>query len=159
MKIKNLSSIIMAIVIILAGLTSCDNSKIYEENFNVDSEGWHSDDIKDFKFTIEDTLSPLSLFVNVRTSTDYKYSNLYIFLHSKYPNGEKNKDTLEFILADPMGKWYGESSGTVVEFKGMISTGGRFAQAGEYMFSIEHAMREEVLAEVIDVGFRVELAD
>ena len=40
------------LAVLLLGLSSCDDSKIYEQNFNVDSDGWHSDDIKDFKFDI-----------------------------------------------------------------------------------------------------------
>ncbi|MFT4601626.1 MAG: gliding motility-associated lipoprotein GldH, partial [Arenicella sp.] len=68
-------------------------------------------------------------------------------------------DTIEYILAAPNGEWYGESSGTVVENKMLISRGGRFATAGKYIFKIEHAMREEILPEVLDVGFTVDLMD
>ena len=158
MKVKILNKILL-VVVILFSFTSCDNSVLYEENFAVDDNGWHTDDVKTFNFNIQDTLSPLNLFVNLRTSTDYPYSNLYVFLYSQYPQGNSFKDTLEFILADPKGKWFGESSGTVIEFKGLISSGARFEHAGEYTFKIGHAMREEVLVEIIDVGFRVELMD
>ena len=140
-------------------VVSCDSNKLYEEHFSVDGDGWHADDIKTFEFDIEDTLSPLKLFINLRTSTDYPYSNIYVFLHSAYPDGYTDKDTLEFLLAEPDGRWLGESSGTVVENKILISQGGRFATKGTYKFQLEHAMREEVLPEVIDVGFRVELME
>lgn len=146
-------------MVVLALLTSCDSNRIYDESFAVDSDGWHSDDVKAFTFDIKDTVSALKLFINVRTSSDYPYSNLYLFLHSEYADGYSDKDTLEFILAQPDGKWLGESSGTVVENKMLISSGGRFSTAGSYTFRLEHAMREEVLPEVLDVGFRVELME
>lgn len=152
---KSLAKILFVFVL---GLTviSCDSNRIYEENFAVDDEGWKAEDVKTFQFDIEDTLSALNLFINLRTSTDYKYSNIYVFLYSEYPDGYSDKDTLEFILAEPDGRWLGESSGTVVENKVLISQG-RFTHKGTYTFKLEHAMRDEVLAEVIDVGFRVEL--
>lgn len=132
---------------------------MYEKHFSVDEKGWHSGDIKTFQFDIKDTLSPLNLYINLRTSTDYPYSNIYLFLYSEYPNGYTDKDTLEFILAEPDGRWLGENSGTVVENKALISRGGRFENSGTYIFKIEHGMRDELLPEVIDVGFRVELME
>lgn len=134
---------------------SCDSNRIYEENFEVADNVWNVEDIKTFTFEITDTVSPLELFVNVRTTTDYPYSNLYIFLYSEYPNGYTDKDTLNFILAEPSGRWLGENSGTVVENRIAISSGGRFPASGKYTFKIQHAMREDDLGEIIDVGFRV----
>ncbi len=136
-------------------MVSCDSNRIYEENFSVENNVWNKEDVKSFAFDITDTLSPLDLFVNIRTTTDYAYSNLYIFLYSEYPNGYTDKDTLEFILAESDGKWLGESSGTVVENQILISRGGRFPNSGKYLFKIQHAMREPDLPEIIDIGFRV----
>lgn len=146
-------------VLFASMLVSCDSNKLYEENLAVDEDGWHHDDIKTFEFDITDTISPLNLYINVRTSTDYAFSNLFMFLHSDYPNGYSDKDTLEFILAEPSGKWLGESSGTVVENQIMIFKGGRFTTQGTYKFQLEHAMRQKVLPEILDVGFRVELME
>lgn len=134
---------------------SCDSNRIYEENFSIENSTWHADDIKEFSFEITDTMSALDLFINLRTTTDYPYSNLYIFLYSSYPDGYKDKDTLEFVLARPDGKWLGESSGTIVENQILISRGGRFRVPGKYTFRIQQAMREEELGEIVDVGFRV----
>jgi hypothetical protein len=79
----------------------------------------------------------------------------FIFLYSEYPNGYTDKDTLEFILAEPDGKWVGESSGTIVENQFLIARGGSFSNSGKYTFKIQHAMREPDLPEIVDVGFRV----
>ncbi len=138
---------------------SCDDRLIYEENIAVDNNEWAADDIKSFEFEIEDTVSALDLFVNIRTTTDYQYSNLFIFLYSEYPDGYQDKDTLEFILAESDGKWLGENSGTVIENQILIARGGRFTTKGKYIFRIQHAMREDILTDIIDVGFRVELME
>lgn len=158
MKGKKINRAILVLLLVVS-LASCDSNRIYEEHLAVDNNEWRSDDIKTFEFEIEDTLSPLNLFVNFRTTTDYPYSNLFIFLHSEYPDGYSDKDTLEFLIAESNGKWKGENSGTVVENRILISSGGRFASRGTYTFRIEQAMRDDILPEIIDVGFRVELME
>jgi gliding motility-associated lipoprotein GldH len=82
--------------------------------------------------------------------------SLYVFLYSEYPDGSSHKDTLEFLLAEPDGKWLGENTGTIVEFKGPIAAGGRFSKLGKYTFKLQHAMREEELKEVVDIGLCIE---
>ena len=151
-------SVFMGLAMLL-GLGSCDNNMIYDENIAVGDNVWTFDDIKTFEFDVSDTISPVNIFVNLRTTTEYQYSNIYVFLYSEYPNGATNKDTLEFLLAKPDGEWYGDNTGTIVEFKGLIATGGRFSTAGKYRFQIQHAMREKELPEVIDVGMRVEIME
>jgi gliding motility-associated lipoprotein GldH len=79
-----------------------------------------------------------------------------VFLYSKFPNEAEKKDTLQFILAEPSGKWLGEKTGTIVEFQSMISKGGTFARSGTYSFKLQHAMREDNLNEIVDIGFRAE---
>ena len=154
---RNIGAFIL--LAISLGFASCDSNMIYEENLAVADNIWNNDDIKTFEFDITDTMSPVNIFVNLRTTIDYQYSNIYVFLYSEYPNGTTNKDTLEFLLAKSDGEWYGDNSGTVVEFKGLIASGGRFSTAGKYQFQIQHAMREKDLAEVIDVGMRIEIKE
>lgn len=156
--IKRKTHKLILFVFLLFGIVSCDSSGIYEENFEVDSDGWHADDIKAFTFTLEDTISPLNFWINFRTSTDYPYSNLFMFLYSEYPDGYSAKDTLQFILAAPNGEWQGESSGTVVENRFLVSQG-PLKKPGQYTFKLQQAMRDEILPEVLDVGFRVELME
>ena len=151
--------VISSFMILIAVMTSCDSNRLYDKNFAVDAEGWNNEDVKTFEIEITDTISPFDLYINFRTTTDYPYSNVYLFLYSEYPDGYTDKDTIEYILAAPNGEWYGESSGTVVENKMLISRGGRFATAGTYIFKIEQAMREDILPEVLDVGFTVDLMD
>ena len=77
-------------------------------------------------------------------------------MHSNYPNGYADIDTLEFFLADPKGKWLGDNSGTVVENRAIISKG-TFPVTGTYSFKLEQAMRSDSLPEVIDIGMRIDV--
>ena len=150
------SFVLLFIGVLMQGLIACDDDKIFEENQVIENNTWKSDDIKTFSFEVEDTISPMLISVNLRTTVDYAYSNLYVFLYSEYPDGSSHKDTLEFLLAEPDGKWLGENTGTIVEFKGPIAAGGRFSKQGKYTFKLQHAMREEELKEVVDIGLCIE---
>ncbi|MGB1102964.1 MAG: gliding motility lipoprotein GldH [Crocinitomicaceae bacterium] len=153
-----MNKLLYSIVILCASLMfyACDNNTIFDENQMVEDQVWNSEDIKSFSFDIADTISPVSLAVNLRTTVDYPYSNIYMFLYSEYPDGSSHKDTIEFLLAAYDGKWYGENSGTIVSFQGYIAAGGRFAKPGTYTYKLQHAMREDNLPEIVDVGLRVE---
>lgn len=155
---KQLIQLIIGVLFTVV-LGSCDGNKIYEENLAIDGNSWNKDDIKVFEFEVDDTLSPLNVYINLRTTIDYPYSNFIIFMDSKYPNGIVNRDTLEFILADSDGKWHGENTGTIIEFQGIIASGGRFSTQGKYLFKLQHAMSEDNLAEIVDIGMRVEIKE
>lgn len=149
-------SIILAVAVLTILFTSCDSNLIYEDNLEVSDEGWEFEDIKSFEFDVEDTLSKVNIYVNLRTTVDYPYKNIYMYLYYDYPTGESDKDTLEFILAENDGRWLGENSGTIIEFKTLVASGGAFTKSGKYKFQLQHAMREDLLPEVVDVGMRFE---
>lgn len=138
-------------------MLSCQSDEfIYENNQGFNDNTWTYGDAKTFDIEIKDSLIPVKLFINLRTTTDYPYSNIYMFLHSHYPNGYEDIDTLEFFLADPMGNWLGDLSGTIIENRALISKG-IFETPGVYSYTLEQAMRNDSIPELLDVGVRVEL--
>ena len=64
-------------------------------------------------------------------------------------------DTLNFLLADPTGKWYGETSGTLVESTITFKSKTSIPYKGHYKMHVIQAMRDEILSDVEDVGLKV----
>lgn len=154
---KKINQLIVACFIIL-GFTSCDSDVIYSEYQPVDNNVWSYDDPKTFSFEMKEDTVPVKIFINLRTTTDYPYSNIFMYLTSDFPNGYHDKDTLEFFLAKPNGEWLGEVSGTVIENTALI-TKGYLTSKGQYNFILEQAMYGDSLPEVIDVGMTVKYLD
>ena len=148
-------SVVGLFLALFVGFTSCDSDRIYDENQSFENSTWSYEDAKEFSFTVEDSITPVKIYINLRTTIDYQYSNIYMYTHFSYPNGITDIDTLEFFLAHPNGKWLGKCSGTVVENKALI-TQGYLMDPGTYTFKIEQAMYDNDLTEVLDVGIRVE---
>lgn len=112
---------------------------------------------------VEDTINPHHFFITLRNTVDYPYSNLYLFVHTFFPNGRKSRDTIECILTDRAGRWLGSGNGFIVDNKiisnqVMYQYQKKFPLKGEYRIEIEHAMRKDTLREILDVGVRIEEA-
>ena len=96
------------------------------------------------------------LFIELRTTTSYSWSNIFIFTDCVFPNEKLRRDTFEFTLADPYGKWYGNKTGTTVENSCKMYTNKvNFPFKGNYTFTIQQAMRERDLEGVMDVGLKI----
>ena len=137
-------------------LISCDPNRVYEKNISIDDGVWNQDSVIAFDLDITDTLQPYNFYINIRNSTDYRYSNLYLFIDTYFPDETHARDTLEFILADTDGKWFGKGFGKIKESTVLLRKGVHFPMSGHYRFTMEQAMREENLEGIEDVGMRIE---
>jgi gliding motility-associated lipoprotein GldH len=137
-------------------LFSCDPNRVYEKNIAIDNGVWNKDSVVSFVMDIEDTLQPYNFYINIRNSTDYRYSNLYLFIDTYFPDETHARDTLEFILAGTDGKWFGKGFGKIKESTVLLRRGVRFPMSGKYRFTMEQAMRTENLEGIEDVGMRIE---
>ncbi len=154
---KKIKQLIFVLLMALS-FTACDSDVIYSEYQPIKNSVWSYNDPKTFTFEMEEDTIPVKIFINLRTTTDYPYSNIFMYLSSDFPNGYKDKDTLEFFLAKPNGEWLGEVSGTVIENSALI-TKGYLTTKGKYTFKLEQAMYNDSLPEVLDVGITVKYLD
>jgi gliding motility-associated lipoprotein GldH len=146
---------ILGAVISIMLLTACDPDMVYDRYISFDSGMWKWSDVAQFEMEITDTLSLHNIYLQVRHSTDYPMSNLYMFVNVKSPSGQFKRDTVNLILATAQGQWTGKGVGHLRELRLLYRSQTRFGVPGLYNFSIEQAMRKEVLP-VTDVGVRIE---
>lgn len=141
---------------LLSVLSGCDARRVFEENKSIPGQSWKSGQPVRLLAEITDTLHPHNVFVNVRVTSSYAYSNLYLFLETRYPGGKISVDTLECLLADEQGRWLGKGSGNMWDNQILLKRNVRFHRKGVYSFLLTQGMRKEPLADVADVGLRIE---
>lgn len=142
--------------IICLGLHSCgDADVVYQETKEIPATGWHKDTAYSFNFEIADTTTLHDFYFDLRTTSAYEWSNLFVFVEIKAPNDKFNIDTVEFVLANKKGEWNGKKSGSIVENDLLFITKKRFPEVGPYSLTFSQAMREDVLNEVVDVGLKI----
>jgi len=155
--LKNLNTACF-LVLAFTILTACDRNKVFDSNYALPEKGWDKTLAVEFKdVLISDTISLHNFYVYVRNSDDYRYSNFYLFLITKLPTGKFTRDTIEIRLADLTGKWLGNGFGKIKDNQLLVRKAMRFPHSGKYDFLIEHAMREDVLKGIKNVGIRVEI--
>ncbi|MFN4854011.1 MAG: gliding motility lipoprotein GldH [Bacteroidota bacterium] len=137
---------------------ACDSNRLYEENKVIENQLWESKNRIPFMVEITDTNIRYNMYINVRNASDYPFSNLYLFMETRYPGGTYSKDTLECILADDKGQWLGNGSGDIWDNQIIFKRNIRFHKQGVYTFTLEQAMRLQKLPQILDVGIRIEKA-
>jgi gliding motility-associated lipoprotein GldH len=140
-------------------IVSCNPSKVFEQNERIVGAKWNKNSKILFNYQVLDTVSPCNLYINIRHIGLYQYSNLYLFVYTKAPNGKQMKDTVEVILADNKGKWKGKGIGDLSDIRVVYKKNICFGLSGKYQFEIQQAMRDETLESITDVGLRIEKAE
>lgn len=141
---------------------SCDPNGVFDVYKSVPNK-WHKDTVVSFKVKAPDSINAYNLFVNLRNTNAYKYNNLFLIVEMNFPHGKTIKDTLEYKMADPSGKFLGSGLTDIKENKLWYKEQVVFKEKGEYIINIQHAMRENgkvngvvQLEGITDVGFRIE---
>jgi gliding motility-associated lipoprotein GldH len=143
-------------ILLLTLFFACTRNAIFDTTKKIDDGVWKSSDIVKFSVPVTDTLQPCNFYINIRNSTEYPFSNLYLFIKTFYPNGKISIDTVECYLADTEGKWLGNRSGGRVDNRILFRKSFRFRMLGTYSFEFEQAMRTEELHGIEDFGIRIE---
>ena len=149
------------LTLIIFFMISCDANRLYEKNISIKNSVWEISEKPSFRYNNTDTISKLKLKINVRHSSSYPFSNLWLFINTINPNGELSTDTFECILAERDGKWIGQGLGDIwdvqCDFKNYC-----LDKKGDYVFEIEQAMRYgdltkiEKLNGIMEIGLRIE---
>lgn len=158
---------LLLVIFACISLMSCDSNAVYDQYKSVPNQ-WHKDSITTFNFKAPDTINSYNLYVNLRNTNDYRFSNLFLIVELNYPNGKAVKDTLEYKMAKPNGELLGTGFTDVKEnklwYRG-YKVPFKFSEKGDYSVDIQHAMRKngevnglENLDGITDIGFRIEQA-
>lgn len=136
-------------------LAACGSADFYSEDQSIDGREWDAGKKISFEIDVQDTLSFYDFFIDFRHNDDYAYSDIYLFFDIDFPNGKSAHDTIHYIMQDFDGKWFGENSGSIVQNHVLIKPKTGFPISGKYKMHIRHAMRDEKLQGIEDVGLTI----
>ncbi len=142
------------IVLSVSGCT--DRYRVIDENTEIANHNWTYLNKVKFSFKIDDEKAGYNLYMNLRVTGDYKYSNLFVLISQIGPDKKMATRRYEMKLANKDGEWLGKGSGNLYSYQVPFLINHKFAAKGTYTFFIEQNMRDNPLREVSDVGLRVE---
>ena len=140
---------------LLVLMQSCGNQPYFDEAYSFDDTSWDKKDTAIFKVDVSDTVVARDFILSLRTTKDYMFSNLWVYIAITAPDGSTSKVAQKIPLAAPDGSWFGKVSGTLVESR-MRFDSKPFPLKGEYVFKIMNATQDESIPEVLDIGLRIE---
>lgn len=153
----------LCMLFLVFGLLSCDSNLVQIDHQEFAQGAWPIQEAAQFDIQPVDTTRTYDLFLHLRNTRDYPYSNIYLITAMKFPHGKIVTDTLEYAMTTPQGAFIGSASGAVVENKLWYREGFRFRESGTYQLTIQHAMRDPrsvdgvpELEGVLDIGYSIE---
>ncbi len=145
-------------------LFGCTSNEVYSDYKTLPGY-WPAEEIMHFDLKEMDTISSYNMFLNVRNTNEFEYSNLILIVKMNFPNGKIITDTLEYQMAKPDGTWLG-TGGSLKENKLWYRENIRFFEDGIYTLEIEQAMRNKASVEgvsrlegITDVGVSIEASN
>jgi gliding motility-associated lipoprotein GldH len=147
------------VVLVVNGCVHADQNTVIDQNKVIADQNWPYVNKIGVDFKIDDIAVPYNLYLNLRITPDYKYSNIFVLVHQTGPNKQIQTTRFEFKLANPDGEWLGEGSGNLYSYQAPFRLNYKFAAKGTYHIELEQNMRDSPLRSVSDVGLRVEKAD
>lgn len=146
---------LIVLLLVSTLFVSCEKNIFFQETQKIEGEKWLTTLPCEFSVGVSDIHRDYDFYLNIRNTGAYRFSNLYLFLHTYFPGGTSSVDTLECTLAQPDGKWLGTGFGRIKFLRIPIKQNVRFPRAGTYKFKIYQAMRGDVEG-IVDVGLRIE---
>ena len=144
-----------AVLGMLTFLQSCGDDAFYDQVHSFDKNTWGKADTAIFKVDVQDSVINRDFILSLRTTTEYLYSDLWVYIMVTAPDGTTSKVAQKIPLARPDGSWIGRVSGTLVESRLRFDSK-PFPIIGEYVFKVCNATQEDLIPYVADIGLRIE---
>jgi gliding motility-associated lipoprotein GldH len=135
---------------------SCNQRQVFEKYKNIPDYVWNVHYQVPFEFDIEDTTAIYNVYLNVRNTSIYPFSNLWILVDKQNPQGVQSRSRYEFVIANPDGSWKGDGLGDIFDNHILLEGKIRFNMVGTYTYTFQQCMRMDNLPAIMDIGLEVE---
>ncbi|HZG25874.1 MAG TPA: gliding motility lipoprotein GldH [Chitinophagaceae bacterium] len=145
------------LALIFFSLPGCRKIDVFEKNVAIKNHEWASIVKPTISFNIEDTTSLYNIFIVLRHSDAYDFSNIWIRCTVLQPGiSTPRSQQYNLVLATNEKGWLGTGMDDIFETRIPIQTNTKFTRVGNYRFILEQIMREDPLQHVLNVGLRIE---
>jgi gliding motility-associated lipoprotein GldH len=151
---------VSAFFVVAILLSSCDDSRVYEKNYDFSERHWTMNERPSFEFRAEQNQS-YNLYCNLRNSVSYPYSRIFINYSLKDSTGVElsRKMISTFLFDEKTGEPLGSSGlGDIYDQQIPLLENFNFSKQGTYTLQFEQFMRTDTLQGILAVGLRVEAA-
>lgn len=154
LKTMNKNLFFIVSLSLLGLLNSCSESPYFEKVYSFPGNEWKLSQKPQFNVEIDDTNALYGFVLTLRTTTEYKFNNLWIFWNTKTPDGQNVREPFEIKMVRPDGTWIGKNSGTIIENQ-ITFRPRKISSKGKYVFTLEQGITQDKIGELLDVDLTV----
>ena len=133
-------------------LFSCGNPPVVQTLISNVDEVWWQDSALSVDVSIVDTSDVYRVSFRLRHTSEYPYSNLFLFRDVLSETQTEYQDTVEITLINA-GSWVGKGIGALKTINLPYNQNGvKFPRPGNYRFVFYHGMRDEPLKGIKDLA-------
>lgn len=145
------------VFLLLFMLTSCNSAGVFERNISIPSHKWDRAFKPEISFDISDTTSLYNIYITLRHTHAYKYSNIWLNVQFQLPGDTISRQRVNVLLATNDKGWLGTGMDDIWELRQLITPQPfRFSRSGKATFVLEQIMRDNPLPDLLNAGIRVE---
>ncbi len=158
LPVKKISFLFVAIISVSAGLFSCTKMDVFEKNAVIPNSQWTFALVPTFDFDISDTAASYNIYIVLRHTDAYRYNNIWLKIGTRAPGDSIHSQKFELQLGSDAKGWEGTGMDNIWEVRKLVTNNAplQFNKAGTYRFTVAQIMRENPLANVMNVGVRIE---
>ncbi|MFZ4455907.1 MAG: gliding motility lipoprotein GldH [Bacteroidales bacterium] len=143
-------------IFILFAVVSCRQDGTYSEFRDIPSKGWNRYDTLFFSPKL-DSARAYKITLETRNHANYPYQNIWFFIHCQQDTTVLFSDTVQVILADKMGKWFGSGWGSLYELSTPYKSSVRFPKSNKPLtIKVIQGMRDYDLQGIESVGLTIQ---
>jgi len=154
---------LIACFAILIFISSCETTRISEQNIDLDNSVWPVDSLVKFSFSVKHS-DVYKISMNLRNSGNYGFQNIYIGYWLKdsleqviLTNTVELKNIDNFQLFDPKtGTPLGRGLGDIFEHRFVLEDSLKLESGKTYSMEFQHYMRDQNLKGVLSIGYRLD---
>jgi gliding motility-associated lipoprotein GldH len=146
------------LLLLVFGFTACGDNFSYKSEKKISNGQWAYADTLDYKVPVSDTAQLYNLYIQFTHSDTFSTQNIYLKLHTRFPDGKRVSRIRSFDLYDMEGKPAGKCSGSSCQTRMMLQNNLYFNQIGEFTITLEQYTRSNPLSGVTAVGIMMEKA-
>ena len=155
MKLKSKYLLLISLALILIA-SACQDNRVYESYVDIPNHEWNKDYAARFEVEITDSIQLHNIYVNIRNTGKYPFSNLWLFIKQIDPEGKMTEEKYECHLASDTGEWYGSGFGNIFDLQILYKPAVLYTKPGLYTFEMVQGMRDDKLPGIVNIGLKLD---
>lgn len=136
--------------------SACNDNKIFSAEKEFPNGQWAYRDTVDFTFHISDTTALCNMYLTFTTADTFPTQNIYLKLHTRFPDGKRLSKVRSFDLFDAKGESVGRCSSGECKAQILLQDNAYFNKPGDYTLTLEQFTRQSELQGIKATGLNIE---